>query len=136
MHVLERLDVLVDHDNPYGWLFVTARNSCHATLRRRDRDQRPPRRGPDSGVPAGGPPRAKAYQDLEDLRRAVAQDDAQDRAEALRRIGLLPDGLRQVALLAFEGRSRQEIADLLGVTRNAVDLKMHRIKRWFEKEAS
>ncbi len=81
-------------------------------------------------------PRAKAYQDLEDLRRAVARDDAQDRAEARRRIELLPDGLRQVALLAFEGRPRQEIADLLGVTRNAVDLKMHRIKRWFEQEAS
>jgi len=134
VHVLEKLDTLLDHENPHGWLFVTARNSCHATLRRRDRDQRAPGRGP--GIPPGQPPRAKTYQDHEDLRRAAAQDDAQDRAEARRRIELLPDGLRQVALLEFEGRSRQEIAALLGVTRNAVDLKMHRIKRWFEKEAS
>lgn len=135
MHVLEKLDAtLLDHENPYGWLFLTARNSCHATLRRRDRDQHAPRRGTD--VPADQPPRAKTYQDHEDHRRAVAEDEAHDRSEARRRIDLLPDGLRQVALLAFDGRSRQEIADLLGVTRNAVDLRMHRIKRWYEKEAS
>jgi RNA polymerase sigma factor (sigma-70 family) len=137
--VLEKLDSLVGHENPYGWLFRTARNSCHATLRRSERDLRAPRRAGKDDRTAWAtetPPRAKTYQDHEDHRREIADEDARDRAEALARIQQLPAGLRAVALLAFEGRSRQEIAETLGITRNAVDQRMLRIRRWYGKEAS
>ena len=56
---------------------------------------------------------------------AVDRDQAQRLLTAVR---ALPPRLRQTALLALEGLSHAEIADVLGVTVNAVAVRMSRAK--------
>ncbi len=56
---------------------------------------------------------------------AIARDDADRLIAAVRR---LPLGLREAALLALEGLTHNEIAEALGVTPNAVAIRMSRAK--------
>ncbi len=140
--VLQRIDVVTAHDHPHGWLFATARNACRGVVRRRDRDVTQPAKR--SAIPGGSAhpgrdheePRGKRYQDELDRARDEALHDALDASEARERVAALPGTLRDVAVLALEGRTAQEIAEELGISRNALDLRVHRIKRWFEKRAS
>lgn len=139
LRAIQKLDTLLDHENPTGWLYTTARNCCRSVLRRRERDERLPRRGSRHEQEASSPasstsPRAKIYQDHEDQRRAEADEDVQDRAEAKDRIERLPESLRDVARLVLEGFSRREIATRLDISENAVDIRMHRIKRRYREE--
>jgi RNA polymerase sigma-70 factor (ECF subfamily) len=61
---------------------------------------------------------------------AIAMDDRGKLVKALR---TLPIGLREPALLALEGLTQQEIADILGVTPNAVAIRMMRAKSRLRK---
>ena len=56
---------------------------------------------------------------------AIAADDKERLTAALR---ALPIGLREPAVLALEGFTRQEIATVLGITPNAVAIRMTRAK--------
>lgn len=59
-------------------------------------------------------------------RRAIQREDG---ARLLAAIRELPIGLRQVLTLALEELPHREIADVLGVTENAVAIRMHRARR-------
>ncbi|HJP98981.1 MAG TPA: sigma-70 family RNA polymerase sigma factor [Rhodanobacteraceae bacterium] len=61
---------------------------------------------------------------------AVAFDDKERLVKALR---TLPIGLREPALLALEGLTQQEIAGVLGITVNAVAVRMTRAKSRLRK---
>lgn len=51
-----------------------------------------------------------------------------DRERLLKALCALPIGLREPALLALEGLTQQEIAAVLGITPNAVAIRMARAK--------
>lgn len=57
--------------------------------------------------------------------RAIASDEKDRLVAALR---ALPIGLREPALLALEGLGQQEIASVLGITSNAVAIRMVRAR--------
>jgi RNA polymerase sigma-70 factor, ECF subfamily len=57
--------------------------------------------------------------------RAVALDEQSKLASAVRR---LPLSYRQTAMLTLEGLTPREIADVLGITANAVSIRMARAK--------
>jgi RNA polymerase sigma-70 factor (ECF subfamily) len=57
--------------------------------------------------------------------RAIALDEQTSLTSAVRR---LPLSYRQTAMLALEGLSPKEIADVLGITANAVSIRMARAK--------
>lgn len=61
---------------------------------------------------------------------AVAIDEKERLMSALR---ALPIGLREPALLALEGLTQQEIASVLGITPNAVAIRMTRAKSRLRK---
>jgi RNA polymerase sigma factor (sigma-70 family) len=61
---------------------------------------------------------------------AIAIDEKARLLSALRR---LPIGLREPALLALEGLTQQEIADVLGITPNAVAIRMTRARSELRK---
>ena len=61
---------------------------------------------------------------------AMAIDDKERLVKALR---ILPIGLREPALLALEGLTPQEIAGILGITPNAVAIRMTRAKSQLRK---
>lgn len=61
---------------------------------------------------------------------AIAADDKQRLVTALR---TLPIGLREPALLALEGLTQQEIAGILGITPNAVAIRMSRARSRLRK---
>lgn len=61
---------------------------------------------------------------------AIASDDKDRLLKALR---TLPIGSREPALLALEGLTQQEIADVLGITPNAVAIRMTRAKSQLRK---
>ncbi|HET7222659.1 MAG TPA: sigma-70 family RNA polymerase sigma factor [Rhodanobacteraceae bacterium] len=61
---------------------------------------------------------------------AMAIDDKGRLVKALR---VLPIGLREPALLALEGLTQQEIAGILGITPNAVAIRMTRAKSQLRK---
>lgn len=69
---------------------------------------------PDIAAPEPGP---EAH--------AIATDQKAQLVVALR---CLPIGLREPALLALEGLTQQEIADVLGITSNAVAIRMSRAR--------
>jgi RNA polymerase sigma-70 factor (ECF subfamily) len=62
--------------------------------------------------------------------RAIARDQAKRLAAAVR---ALPLGLRETALMALEGLGHAEIAAVLGVTTNAVAVRMTRAKAELQK---
>ena len=53
----------------------------------------------------------------------------EDGARLLSAMQELPIGLRQVLTLALEKLPQGEIADVLGITENAVAIRMHRARR-------
>ena len=53
----------------------------------------------------------------------------EDGARLLSAMQGLPIGLRQVLTLALEELPQGEIADVLGITENAVAIRMHRARR-------
>ena len=59
-------------------------------------------------------------------RRAIRR---QEEARLLAAIRELPVGLRQVLTLTLEELPQREIADVLGITENAVAIRMHRARR-------
>lgn len=61
---------------------------------------------------------------------AIALDD---RARLLRALRTLPLGLREPALLALEGLTQQQIAGALGVSPNAVAIRLSRAKSHLRK---
>ena len=61
---------------------------------------------------------------------AIAVDEKARLGAALR---TLPIGLREPALLALEGFTQQEIAGVLGITPNAVAIRMTRARSLFRK---
>jgi RNA polymerase sigma factor (sigma-70 family) len=61
---------------------------------------------------------------------AVAVDEKVRLVRALR---ALPIGLREPALLALEGLTQQEIADVLGITSNAVAIRLTRARSELRK---
>jgi len=61
---------------------------------------------------------------------AIAMDDKERLVKALR---TLPIGLREPALLALEGLTQHEIAHVLGITPNAVAIRMTRAKYQLRK---
>jgi RNA polymerase sigma factor (sigma-70 family) len=61
---------------------------------------------------------------------AIAVDE---RGQLLRALRLLPVGLREPALLALEGLTQQEIANVLGITTNAVAIRMTRARSELRK---
>ena len=62
--------------------------------------------------------------------QAIAVDE---KARLLAALRALPIGLREPALLALEGLTRQEIASVLGITPNAVAIRLTRAKSALRK---
>lgn len=56
-----------------------------------------------------------------------------DKGRLLKALRTLPIGLREPALLALEGLTQQEIAGVLGITPNAVAIRMTRAKSQLRK---
>jgi RNA polymerase sigma-70 factor (ECF subfamily) len=56
-----------------------------------------------------------------------------DKERLLRALRTLPIGLREPALLTLEGLTQQEIAGVLGITPNAVAIRMMRAKSQLRK---
>ena len=52
----------------------------------------------------------------------------QDRSRLQRAVHALPIGLRQAVSLALEGFDHKDIADVLGITVNNVDVRLHRAR--------
>lgn len=71
-----------------------------------------------------------AGSDVSPEAHAVAFDDRERLVKALR---TLPIGLREPALLALEGLTQQEIAGILGISVNAVAVRMTRAKSRLRK---
>jgi RNA polymerase sigma-70 factor (ECF subfamily) len=63
-------------------------------------------------------------------RQAMALDRGARLASAVR---ALPLAYRQTALLALEGLTPKEIADVLGISTNAVAIRMSRAKAWLRE---
>ena len=59
-------------------------------------------------------------------RRAIRREEETRLLDAIRK---LPVGLRQVLTLALEELPQREIAEVLGITENAVAIRMHRARR-------
>jgi RNA polymerase sigma-70 factor (ECF subfamily) len=59
--------------------------------------------------------------------RAIAQNRSARLSSAVR---IMPLTYRQVAMLALEGLTAREIADVLGITSNAVAIRQSRAKNW------
>lgn len=59
-------------------------------------------------------------------RRAIQREEETRLLAAIRE---LPVGLRQVLTLALEELPQREIAEVLGITENAVAIRMHRARR-------
>lgn len=57
--------------------------------------------------------------------QAIAEDQ---QARLMAAVQALPLSLRQVALLALEGLARSEISDVLGISGNAVAIRLSRAK--------
>jgi RNA polymerase sigma factor (sigma-70 family) len=62
--------------------------------------------------------------------RAIALDEQSKLTSAVRR---LPLSYRQTAMLTLEGLTPKEIADVLGITTNAVSIRMARAKELLRK---
>jgi len=60
-------------------------------------------------------------------RHAIAQDR---RARLFSAVRAMPLTYRQVAMLALEGLTAREIADVLGISPNAVSIRLSRAKDW------
>lgn len=56
-----------------------------------------------------------------------------DKGRLVKALRVLPIGLREPALLALEGLTQQEIAGILGITPNAVAIRMTRAKSQLRK---
>ena len=82
--------------------------------------QRALRRPPQSEIPDDLPAPGASPESS-----TIARDDADRLMATVRR---LPLGLREAALLALEGLTHGEIAEALGVTPNAVAIRMSRAK--------
>lgn len=103
-------DRLVDHAEPIGWLFVTARNKCHESLRRRK--------------PVADPSEVADRRAQDVLDMLVEVEDVQGLLDRL------PAALREVAELRCQGYSSREIGQRLRppISENAVNMKLHRIR--------
>ncbi len=80
--------------------------------------------------PQGELPADLAAPDSSPETQAIASDDAGRLAAAVR---ALPLGLRETALLALEGLTHPEIAAVLGVSTNAVAIRMSRARPLLRK---
>jgi len=63
-------------------------------------------------------------------RRAITRDRGAKLASAVR---ALPLPYRQTAMLALEGLTPKEIADVLGISANAVAIRLSRAKSWLRE---
>jgi RNA polymerase sigma factor (sigma-70 family) len=109
LEVLLQVDRLVDHANPMGWLFVTAKNKCRNAARRR----RPAERLAEHHEGAG-PDVADGLVDREDAQRLLQRLPARDRS---------------IVELRCRGYSSREVGEQLGISENAVNLRLHRVRR-------
>ena len=64
-------------------------------------------------------------------RHAIAQDR---RARLSVAVGAMPLNYRQAAMLALEGLTAREIADVLGISTNAVAIRLSRAKDWLRAQ--
>ncbi len=128
------------------WLTEVARNVCQETLRRRARDTttRRPLQPPDRLAPIGQIGAARWRQAESEATvvpkgeafwryQAQRMEDARDSAEKFQHLAELAQGLplslQIVAQLALDGHKPAEIADRLGLTLTAVNLRLHRARK-------
>lgn len=94
------------------WLYRVVLNSCVSTIRKHQRH-------------------SKASRSLEELYDILADEEPYDREriEALHRlIAKLSDSDKAIILLWLDEASYDEIADVMGMPRNTVATRLHRIK--------
>jgi RNA polymerase sigma-70 factor, ECF subfamily len=120
---LVRREEAVLEPSPEAYLYRAAVNAALDLLRSR-------RRGPSVPLEDAGQPRAGAGADPEELRRG-REIEAWLR-DAVGR--LAPQSAEVFALHVFEGRSHEEIAEALGLSRNAVAVVLHRARRQLKRE--
>lgn len=116
--VLKRIDTVRDAAALRGWLFQTARNASLDYLRRRDRrpEQVSPNLVDDHGA-GGDLGRNPSEQFLSHERIAAVQ----------RALADLPESQRVVIRLRIdEGLDHEQIADRLGISRQAVEVRLCR----------
>lgn len=128
-----------------GWLTEAARHACHKQWRHRSRDSfrhRPAAGGqPPAAIDEQGAarwrqaesaaaivPKFEAYWRLQDQRTEDARDTADKLRELAELVPHLPTTLRVAVELALAGHRPPEIAEQLGITRTAVDLRLHRAR--------
>lgn len=116
--VLRRIDDLLEHENPIGWVFVTARNKCLELLRQREREPQ----AQVAGMPEG------RSEDVLDMLIA--------RGAAREMLARLSPQDRRIVELKLDGYSAREIGLRLGLTENAVNLRMYRIRQRWDEAAS
>ncbi|OYO18922.1 RNA polymerase subunit sigma-24 [Enemella evansiae] len=104
--------------NPLPWLLVTARQVISEQLRQRTRERDRP------------PP------DWQSLAAASAEVTATERDQALRALAALSETDRELLLLiAWDGLSSAEAAQVLGVSRATFGVRLHRARARLERAA-
>lgn len=120
-----KLGSLRDPDLVLPWLYRVATNVCHDRFRQRARQPQLDGSGPDDQVVANATPESGAPVDVE--REAVRSEMS---ACVQGYVSELSDGYRQVILLHdAEGLTNPEIAEMLGVSVDAVKIRLHRARR-------
>lgn len=120
-----KLGSLRDPDLVLPWLYRVATNVCHDRFRQRARQPQLDGSGPDDQVVADATPESGAPVDVE--REAVRSEMS---ACVQGYVSELSDGYRQVILLHdAEGLTNPEIAEMLGVSVDAVKIRLHRARR-------
>jgi len=117
LKVLRRLDTVRDRGTIRGWLFQLARNACLDYLRQQDRR------------PLVGPAALLGQRSAGDLGRNPAEYFlSEERVRAVyRAIERLPESQRDVVLLRIEeGLDHEQIAERLGISRPAVEVRLCR----------
>ncbi len=109
--------------SPEAYLYRAAVNAALDLVRQR-------RRARSVALEDAEPPQAGAGDDPEHARREQELEDWLRDA-----VGRLAPQLGEVfAMHAFEGRTHEEIADALGITRNAVAVALHRARRQLKQD--
>ena len=125
LRAFENLHKLNSHSSLSAWLYAIAVNRCRSHLRR----QFLWRKMLGRGVPAASHAREGPAEDAE--QRAMSRETFQ---EVCRAVQDLPARYREAAVLHYlEGLSIERTSEVLGVTRNAVGVRLHRARARLQK---
>lgn len=115
-----------NHPNPAGWLAVTAENTCKNYIRANARNERKQRKCAQAKFGKTAHPSLFLLDSVEDETRASDMRMTIERA-------LPPEDWELLRKYCLEERSIEEIAEEIGMTPNALRVRIHRIRKRLKK---